>query len=381
MRAQLIIRSIRLTLLILGLAFFLAGANPAAADPPDAATPPKTQTFRFQMFVLKDDPQHIGGEVSRFLIPAGWKTDGGLLWDLSSARPAQIKLKVYDPNGPGANFIYPGAYFYFSSRGPQMRPGAKYLGRIIRQPPADQFEALKMVIAAFRPDVTNATEVETQKLPKMSQAAYNALPPAPGTRCSIQSGFVRLEYQLNGQPVQEDFSLVFRQDLNPRFGALTWSLDQITSVRGPKGQLDKYNALRDVMETSLVLNQKWNQAYGQYIVGQYKRGAQNSIQAGQAAAAQAQQAHQQEDAQQQQFENQQAAEDARNEQTAETMRDQTPWTGPDGTRVLLPTEYGHAWQDGNGQYIVSNDPSYNPNTDPNQTSSWTAMNPAPPPGQ
>jgi len=359
----------------------LAAVRPAAADPPGPPNPLGTQTMRFQMFTLTDDPQHIGGPVSKFLIPVGWKTDGGLVWDMSSARPAQIKLKVYDPNGPGAYFIYPSAYFYYSTRGPQMRPGAKYLGRVIQQPPSDQFEALKMVIAAYRPDVSNATVVETEKLPKMSQAAYNALPPGPGARCSIQSGRVRLEYQVNGQPAQEDFSLVFRQDLNPRFGALTWSLDQITSIRGPKGQLDKSNAMRQVMQGSLVLNPKWNQAYGQYIVGQYKKATQNSIQAGQAAKAQADQAHQQEDAQQQQYEDLQKGEDQRNEQTAETMRDQTPWTASDGSRVLLPTEYGHAWQDGNGQFIVSNDPNYNPNTDPNQTSSWTAMNPAPPPGQ
>jgi len=130
------------------------------------------------MFTLNDDPQHIGGPVSKFLIPVGWKTDGGLVWDMSSARPAQIKLKVYDPTGRRL-LIYP-ALFYYSTRSPQMRPGTKYLGRVIQQPPSDQFEALKMVIAAYRPDVSNATFVETEKLPKMSQAAYNALPPGPG---------------------------------------------------------------------------------------------------------------------------------------------------------------------------------------------------------
>jgi hypothetical protein len=56
------------------------------------------------------------------------------------------------------------------------------------------------------------------------------------------------------------------------------------------------------------------------------------------------------------------------------MRGETPWDAGDGNKVLLPADYGHAWRDGNGQFVVSDDASYDPNTDPNNTHiTWTPM--------
>jgi len=338
---------------------------------------PKTMKFQWQT-VIDNSPTIGGGPVCKFLIPAGWKFDGGVVWNMGSARPAQLKFEVSDPNSPAAFYEYPGAYFCW---GAGLRPGMNYMGSIVRQPPADQFQALQMVIPAYRPDITDPKIVETENLPKVAQQVFQALPPGPNGRSMVLAGRMRLEYSLNGQPMQEDFYIVFRQDLNMRTGGESWSLDQIRSIRAPKGQMDLYTTLHKVEQQSGVPNPDWNQKYSQLILGNYRQAANNSIAAGNAARAQAAQAHAQEDATAQQYNDHQANQDAMNEQTAETMRDETPWTDADGTRVLLPSAYGKAWQDGNGEYIVSNDPNYDPNQDGSLHSTFTPMNQAPPPGQ
>ena len=57
------------------------------------------------------------------------------------------------------------------------------------------------------------------------------------------------------------------------------------------------------------------------------------------------------------------------------MREVSPWKDSNGTSYKLPTQYGHAWSGSDGTVIMNNDPSYNPNSDPNLTgnATWTRM--------
>jgi hypothetical protein len=45
-------------------------------------------TMRFQTFTLQDDPSRVCGEVSRMLIPVGWKTQGGMAYNFNCFYPA-----------------------------------------------------------------------------------------------------------------------------------------------------------------------------------------------------------------------------------------------------------------------------------------------------
>ena len=60
--------------------------------------------------MLQDDPRGIGGEVGRWLIPAGWKVDGGMTWDFSCVLPAQVNIRIYDPNSVAAFAAYPALF-------------------------------------------------------------------------------------------------------------------------------------------------------------------------------------------------------------------------------------------------------------------------------
>jgi hypothetical protein len=58
---------------------------------------------------------------------------------------------------------------------------------------------------------------------------------------------------------------------------------------------------------------------------------------------------------------------------SDTMRGIARYDIGGGEHVELPNNYQHAWRGENGQYIVSNDPLYNPNTDPNSGTNWTQL--------
>jgi hypothetical protein len=149
----------------------------------------------------------------------------------------------------------------------------------------------------------------------------------------------------------------------------------VTSVRGLKGQLNQLREMHDVMLRSSTQNLQWFDAYTQYEVSKFNAERLASIRAGQAARAQAHQSDIVNEGIKERYESLQKSNDEMSEARAETMRGETPWQEPDGSKVLLPSEYGHAWRDSSGQYIVTNDPQYDPNSDINlkSTSSWSSL--------
>src|SRR5271170_3748601 len=122
-------------------------------------------TMRFETFTLQDDPSCIGGEVSRMLIPVGWKTKGGMAYDFSCFYPAQFNLRIYDPNSLACFATYPSNYYVWGNF-PGFPPGSNYGGSIVAQPMQDPFEAIKqIVIPKYRPELADAKVVETELLP------------------------------------------------------------------------------------------------------------------------------------------------------------------------------------------------------------------------
>ena len=62
------------------------------------------------------------------------------------------------------------------------------------------------------------------------------------------------------------------------------------------------------------------------------------------------------------------------ENEADVQREVSPWKDGDGTTYKLPTQYGHAWSGADGEIIMNNDPSYNPNSDSSlNPTNWTPM--------
>jgi hypothetical protein len=56
------------------------------------------------------------------------------------------------------------------------------------------------------------------------------------------------------------------------------------------------------------------------------------------------------------------------EKMSQTIRGTAEYYNPaEGTRVELPNGYKHAWVSGNGEYLLTDSPGYNPNTESGKT--------------
>ena len=175
--------------------------------------------MRFESYTLKDDPTYIGGEVCKMLIPAGWKVEGGVVWDMANTYfPADSKVRIFNPQGPEAFSGYPALYYYWSWNAwsqQTMPPGTNYSGSIVRKPIDDVFRSIaELVIPKYRRDLADARVIEKEELPKLAEEASKNMLVTPGFRNIVKAGRMRFEYQENGQTVQEDVYAVLSATLN-----------------------------------------------------------------------------------------------------------------------------------------------------------------------
>jgi hypothetical protein len=348
--------------------------NPMAGGTP--TTPPASAHFK--KFVIHDDPSYTGMVVTQGIIPADWNIKGGVVWNLSDARPAQFRIHMSDPRDVAAFDIYPNHFFSWSrtdaARG-GMGQDQKYMGMIIEQPPADQFQALaQVVLRRDRPDLAQAKVVDQTKLPDVAKSAYDAWPKMAGVQYGVAAGKVTFEYQLQAQTVQEEFYILFKQSINQRLGIMSWSVENVSSMRGPKGSLQQLSEVRAVMAHSCQPNMDWYNKVTQFVVNRTKMTIQQLNDQEQRREIFQKMQSDANDQEKQEFQKHMDDLDRQSDAQADYMREVSPWKTSDGDSVKLPNKYGYAWEGANGEIIMNNDPQYNPNSDPNLTpTQWTSM--------
>ncbi len=280
--------------------------------------------------------------------------------------------------------MYPFVKFVWSNRAGQgpYQPGQISMGMIIKQPPSDQFDAFDQVIVKmFRPDLANAKVVNKQKMPDQAKKLYDQLNTDPTWQVGVGVGRETFEYDLKGQTMQEVIGGVLTVGHGGPNNLTIWSVSYATSQRAPKATFDQLQPINAIMAQSLQMNPAWSQKLAALIQQRQQAALANQKQelADQNARFNAIESRissdsAANDAQHASYWQHSADLNRQSENEADVQREVSPWTSGDGTTYKLPTQYGHAWSGANGEIIMNNDPSYNPNSDPNQTStSWTPM--------
>ena len=340
-----------------------------------AATQPSL--MRFQRFVINDDPTYTGMEVTRGIIPAGWTMKGGVVWDLRDARPAQFRLHAGDPQDLAAFDVYPNHFFYWSAaaaRG-QVAQGVRYMGELVEPPPTDQFDAVaKVIIPLHRPDLAQANVVEREKLPKVAEAIFKDFAQSPAWEYGVAVGRMRFEYDLHGKTVQEDMYVAYKRATNPRLGFMNWSVENVTSTRGIKGNLEQLNLVRAVMAKGAAPNLAWYNKVTQFVLMRQKATMQQLADQEQRRQIFMKLSSDVSEENKRAFESHMHNIDVQSDSYGNYMREVSPWKTSDGGAIKLPTQYGHAWEGTNGEILMNNDPRYDPNSDPNNSrATWTRM--------
>lgn len=336
-----------------------AVARPGPPRPPvSVATGP---TMRFTRVSVKD-PLMSNKEALSFLIPVGWKTEGGVQWFPDHSIQANLLMKVSDPKtGAAIEFLPVQNFTWLTQMVVPMQPGTNYLGNILWPPISDLPQFIQTFYASSAlPQLGSARMVADEDLPKIAVqvAAMN------GGQSSAKSGRVRYEYQVGGQPWEEDvyLTLVYWPT---QLGAI-WSVSSAYSFRAPKGQLARLVPVMNTTINSLRLSPDW---YGGYMYVQklfqdrMKQGIRNARILSDTITRNNEEIRQMfSDSYRRRCESQ----DRISQKFSEYIRGVETYRNPYEDRpIQLPSGYTDVWVNRSGEYILSNQAGFDPNAGSN----------------
>jgi len=324
------------------------------------------------------DQQGIGIEAFRFLIPAQWEFEGGVHWLLNNpGMPAVIAFRAYNPQGAEMFEVFPNISCYWTNNPMVMGMfpvGSLYYGNEVR-PPIPALQALQeLVIPRYRGQMAGLRVVQREHLPELMQK----LRPAPNGITNADGARVRIRYHHGGREVEEDiFGLVEvnRVALPMMFGMVEhiyWMADYLFSCRALADQLDKLAATFMAIIHSFRLNPQW---YGRYMqISQFM--IQNQIQqihhVGEVSRIISQTSAQISDMMMESYYQRQGIMDRLATQFSQAIRGVDEYYNPFEERgIELPGGYNYAWSNALGEYILTDDPGFNPNIGSNLT--WEQM--------
>lgn len=328
------------------------------------------------------DQQGIGIEAFRMLIPASWEFQGGIHWLMNNpGMPAVLSCCAYNPHGLEAFEIFPNISCYWTNN-PMvlgMFPvGSLYFGNEVR-PPAPALQVLhEMVIPRYRGRIPGLRAVAQEHLPDLPRALRAGTPGDPSGITDADGARVRIRYRYGEHEVEEDVYGVVeitRVGLPTMFGVhemIFWMADYLFSFRALAGQLDSLSDTFTSIVRSFRLNPQW---YGRYMqVSQFL--IQNQIQqihnVGQLSRIISQTSSQISDMMMESYYRRQDTMDRLATQFSQTIRGVDEYYDSfAGQGVELPGGYRYAWGNALGEYIVTDDPNFNPNLGSNLT--WERM--------
>lgn len=356
--------------------------SPPPSAPPTPPAPASVQAHSYRMKMIKVVDQS-GFErplmsVS-MLIPTDWESQGATTWNIKDrCNTIQTTVHATGPDGRGVD-IFP-AYNWTWADDP------KFLQQTYAQsvqmgthacdviPPMGAADYLRRNIGKIRP---NAQLVGFEPTPKLmqilQQQARQAEQSAAQYRLQqrVRPDVVRarVKYSLNGRPVEEWIiaATVITGTLGPSYNARTMQQVQaysyscvayVTAERAPQGQLDASEKFFELVTSTYRVNPEWqNRVNGnaQAIQQIELKGVRDR------SAIVTKNAEDIRNIQRQGYENQQKSQDHISRQFSENMRDVETYRNPTtGDTVELSNQYGHAWVNNRGEYLLSDQAGFDP---------------------
>ncbi len=316
------------------------------------------------------DTQGIGCEAFRLLIPTGWEFSGGVHWLLNNpTMPAVIAFQAGNPAGAEGFEVLPNLSFTWSTNPMTqmtMPVGSLYLGSEVRPPMGPQEALREIVLPRFRGQMPGLHIVREEVWP--NRAAPLGVGQPSGGMTSAEGAKVRISYQWGASPVEEEIFAVVEvtRFLIPMMFGFSenffWLLEYLCCFRAAAGRLDGLVSLFQAVARSFRLNPQW---YGRYMqVSQFL--VQNQIRqihnVGQLSRIIHQTHEQISDSMMASYYERQAVMDRLATSWSQAIRGVDEYHDPfRGSGVELPGGYRHAWANALGEYILTDDPFFNPN--------------------
>lgn len=357
-----------------------APANQTA--PPQAAPSSSAQGHVLRMKIVKAIDQS-GFErpmpSASMLIPTDWQSQGGTTWNIKDkCNGILTDLRTSGPDGRAVE-IFPSFSWVWADDPKPLQGVAAQTAKFGTRPcdvmpPMSAADFLRRNLNRYRP---NAQLVGLEPAPKLlatlqqrarqdeqDGAKYNL-------KRRIQPDAIkgRVRYSANGQTMEEWLivATITTGLLGPSFNARTMQMDQkftyncaayVTGERAPQGQLDASEKFFELVTGTF----RWDPAWQAKVSGQAQAIQQIELKGVRdRSAIVTKNAEEMRNIQRQGYENAQQSADRISEQRSQTMRGVETYRNPStGETVELSNQYGQAWVNNRGEYLLSDQPGFNP---------------------
>ena len=352
----------------------IATPTPSPAVPGTSAATSTGTVIKLKTITFIDQ-QGIGTEAFKMLIPVDWQYEGGIKWLLDNpGMPAVSQFRVWNPKGTEEFGVFPNqAFFWTDNTGTlQLFPvGSKYFGNEVREL-LNPLDALKQVVVPrFR------ASVQGLKIVKEEEISNVVLPSGVSSQSPLQTstkaGKVRIEYTENGKIYEDEIYCIVEATYYPlqsMLGTYTnvmWGVNYIGSFRAEKGKLDASAKIFQTISNSVTLNIKWFNTYVQVIEYLIKMQIQQIKSLGQLGSIIAQTGSEIRQENLDLYYQREAMNDRISTQFSEYVRGVDSYYNPlEEKNVEMPTGYDNVWVNNLGEYVLSDNPNYNPNIGGNQ---------------
>jgi Cysteine rich repeat len=336
----------------------------------------------------------IGGKVDLpaidLLIPSTWDFKGSVAGNTNEGCFSDLYAVSWEATSGDASVAFQGApndSWQYTDDPAALRnltdPNRRALGLQgkpcpVKKPMKAEEYFRQNVFSAFP---SGSTVVSVEPFPELDQMARKQLglpPDDAGNRGSARTEAIRarVEFQKDGKTLEDWVSLVVVTRIFPQGRGAFYDCHAIDvmAVRAPKGQLDANDKLFKVMISSVRPEPKW-QAYSNGVIAKlYQAEAQKE--ATMDAMVAAFQKHVADTIMGVTANAQRGAQNSafgfdQNIRGVQTFRDPTT-----GNTMELSNQFDHAWLNGSNEYIMSDDPNFNPNGQ--LSGNWNQLQPVRP---
>jgi hypothetical protein len=241
--------------------------------------------------------------------------------------------------------------------------------------PVDALTALKnLVISRERNQVERLKIISENNLPELVEAlglGKQSLGPVSteGTGAKI-----RFSYSVNGIPMEEEIYGVVEQvkfASQSMFGTvynIWWYLNYVFSFKSESGKLDENSKIFQAMSSSFRINQHWQAKYNNVVEYLARQQVQQIHNIGEFSRTLSRMSDQMRSDQLQQFEQRSGVYDKVAQQFSDNILGIERYYDPfEEKEVELPGGYDHVWCNNLGEYVLTENPNFNPNVGSNLT--------------
>jgi hypothetical protein len=214
-------------------------------------------------------------------------------------------------------------------------------------------------------------------LPDLIAACKRNAPKAdPGVTLTYDAATVGILYSVQGVSVEEEFTCVLTTMRLPVGNITIQVADPIFAMRAAPGELDKQRPVLTAILTSSQINPKWYNRYVQLVDMIVKAKMQEIKAVGEFSQMLGRTSDTMTRERRDRFDKEQTSKDRLNREWNEHNRGIETYDDPiEGRPVELPSGYSHAWVSRGGEYILTDNPNFNPNVE--VRGEWQPMNQAP----